>query len=224
MSAEGIEAVIFDFDGTLADTMPFLTELAVELIAAQYGVATSLARERYLETSGLTFASQLREIFPGHSRNTAVAEAFEVRKAAGIYGQPLFADAIPVLRYLRDKGLKTFVCSSTRNEIILEYTSRVQLDVCVDLVSGYRTGQDKSAQIDATLTEQRLAPESVLFVGDSWKDYLLARDKNMRFIGICRNSVVLMPDREEVPVMESLEALRNLFDGKPTGKVRGGDE
>ena len=211
LSAEGIEAVIFDFDGTLADTMPFLTELAVELITEQYGMATSLARERYLETSGLTFASQLQEIFPRHPRNTTVAAAFEVRKAAGIYGQPLFADTIPVLRYLRHQGVKTFVCSSTRHEIITEYTSRVQLAVWVESVSGYRIGQDKSAQIDATLTRQWLAPESVLFVGDSWKDYELAQEKNMRFIRICRDSVTLIADRDEVPVMESLEELRNLF-------------
>jgi len=210
LSAGGIEAVIFDFDGTLADTMPFLTELAVELITEQYGMATSLARERYLETSGLTFASQLQEIFPRHPQNTTVAAAFEVRKAAGIYSQPLFADTIPALRYLRHQGVKTSVCSSTRHEIITEYTSRVQLAAWVESVSGYRTGQDKSAQIDATLTRQWLAPESVLFVGDSWKDYELAREKNMRFIRICRDSATLNADRDEVPVMESLEELRNL--------------
>jgi hypothetical protein len=44
----------------------------------------------------------------------------------------------------------------------------------------------------------------------------------MKFIGICRNSVVLMEDREEVPVMDSLEALRNLFDGGPTRSKYGG--
>ena len=210
LSAGGIEAVIFDFDGTLADTMPFLTELAVELITEQYGMATSLARERYLETSGLTFASQLQEIFPGHPRNTAVAAAFEVRKAAGIYDQPLFADTIPVLRYLRHQGVKTSVCSSTRHEIIIEYTRRVQLAAWVESVTGYRIGQDKSAQIDATLTRQWLAPDSVLFVGDSWKDYVLAREKNMRFIRICRDSAAVITGRDEVPVVESLEELRNL--------------
>ena len=215
LSAEGIEAVIFDFDGTLADTMPFLTELAVELITEQYGMATSLARERYLETSGLTFASQLQEIFPRHPRNTTVAAAFEVRKAAGIYSQPLFEDTIPVLRYLRHQGVKTSVCSSTRHEIITEYTSRVQLAAWVESVSGYRIGQDKSAQIDATLTRQSLAPESALFVGDSWKDYELAQKKNMRFIGICRDSAALNADGDEVPVMDSLEELRSLFDGEP---------
>ena len=215
LSAGGIEAVIFDFDGTLADTMPFLTELAVELITEQYGMATSLARERYLETSGLTFASQLQEIFPRHPQNTIVAAAFELRKAAGIYSQPLFADTIPVLRYLRHQGVKTSVCSSTRHEIITEYTSRVQLAGWVESVSGYRIGQDKSAQIDATLTRQRLAPESVLFVGDSWKDYVLAQEKNMRFIRICRDSAALNADRDEVPVMDSLEELRTLFDGEP---------
>ena len=222
LSAEGIEAVIFDFDGTLADTMPFLTELAVELITGQYRMATSLVRERYLETSGLTFASQLQEIFPGNPRNTAVAAAFEERKAAGIHGQPLFADTMPVLRYLRHQGVKTSVCSSTRHEIIIEYTSRVQLDAWVESVSGYRMGQDKSAQIDATLTRQRLAPESVLFVGDSCKDYVLARGKNMKFIRICRDSAASIAHRDEVPVMESLEELRNLFDGEPcSGEVRG---
>jgi choline kinase/phosphatidylglycerophosphate synthase/beta-phosphoglucomutase-like phosphatase (HAD superfamily) len=210
-----IEAVIFDFDGTLADTMPFLTELAVELITEEYRMAPSPARERYLETSGLTFANQLQEIFPGHPRNTAVAVAFEAQKAAGIYGKPLFADAIPALRYLRDQGVKTFVCSSTRYEIILKYTSRAQLDALVESVSGYRTGQDKSAQIDAVLAGERLAPESVLFVGDSWKDYLLARDKNMQFILICRGSAAGIPHQEEVASMASLDALKSLFGHEP---------
>jgi phosphatidylglycerophosphate synthase len=48
-------AVVFDFDGTIADTMPFLTRLAVELLTEHYPVEAADARKRYLETVGVDF-------------------------------------------------------------------------------------------------------------------------------------------------------------------------
>jgi len=45
----GTKAIIFDFDGTLANTMPFLTELAVKLITANYSISKEEAKRRYLK-------------------------------------------------------------------------------------------------------------------------------------------------------------------------------
>ncbi len=81
----GIKVVIFDFDGTIADTMPFLTELAVKLITENYNVSKEEAERKYLETTGMDFASQLETIFLNHSNNQEVASIFEKKKLESIY-------------------------------------------------------------------------------------------------------------------------------------------
>ena len=40
----GVRAVVFDFDGTVADTMPMLTALATELITERYHVSAAVAQ------------------------------------------------------------------------------------------------------------------------------------------------------------------------------------
>ncbi|MCK5259388.1 MAG: CDP-alcohol phosphatidyltransferase family protein, partial [Thermoplasmatales archaeon] len=84
------EAIIFDFDGTVADTMPFLTELAVKLITENYDISKEEAKRRYLETTGVDFASQLESIFSNHPNNQRVASDFEKRKLEGIVNHPVF--------------------------------------------------------------------------------------------------------------------------------------
>ena len=44
--------IVFDFDGTLVDTMEAYAEKASELIEKFYGVPREKARKMYLETSG----------------------------------------------------------------------------------------------------------------------------------------------------------------------------
>ncbi|GAI94524.1 unnamed protein product, partial [marine sediment metagenome] len=51
-----IKAVIFDFDGTIANTMPFLTELAIKVITENYNISKDKAKSRYIETIGMDFA------------------------------------------------------------------------------------------------------------------------------------------------------------------------
>lgn len=43
--------------------MPFLTELGVKLMREKYNISKSEAERRYLETTGLDFASQLELFF-----------------------------------------------------------------------------------------------------------------------------------------------------------------
>jgi CDP-L-myo-inositol myo-inositolphosphotransferase len=144
-------AVVLDFDGTLADTMPFLTTLAVELLTDHYPIEAADARTRYLQTVGIDFASQLEELFPGHPNNDAVAAAFEAAKLAGIFHCPVFPDVVELLEALDRRGVKRFVCSSTTREVVASYLHSRALESWFDDCLGLAPGLGKREQVELIL-------------------------------------------------------------------------
>jgi 1L-myo-inositol 1-phosphate cytidylyltransferase / CDP-L-myo-inositol myo-inositolphosphotransferase len=182
----GASAVVFDFDGTVADTMPFLTRLAVELLTEHYPVEVAKARKRYLETVGVDFRSQLEELFPGHPENDAVAAAFEAAKPAGILDCPVFPDVVEVLELLDRRGVRRFVCSSTTREIVVSYIQRSALESRFDDCLGYEAGLGKREQVELILAKHELEPGEVVFVGDAPRDHELLSGTGVRFVGLHR--------------------------------------
>lgn len=181
-----ISAVIFDFDGTIADTMPFLTDLAIELIGKNYHIPEDEAKKRYLETTGIDFAGQLEIMFPGHPNNHDVAQEFESRKLENIFAHPIFPEVLPALNHLRKMHIKTFICSSTKQEIISQYSRLNEIDDLLDGLFGFQPDFRKSNQIDFVLNQYQFDPDEVLFVGDSLRDADFATDKKIGFIGLSR--------------------------------------
>jgi CDP-L-myo-inositol myo-inositolphosphotransferase len=181
-----IKAVIFDFDGTVANTMPFLTELAVKLLAENYNISKDVAQKRYLETTGLNFARQIELIFPSHPNNQEVVNTFESMKRKGILAHPVFPEVISTFRYFDNKKIKTFICSSTSQELITSYTKLNKIDNLLEGSFGYKPGFGKGEQIDFVLQQYKLHAEEVLFVGDSLRDFDFVKDKKIKFLGITR--------------------------------------
>ena len=179
-------AVIFDFDGTIANTMPFLSDLAVGLLTDSYDISGVEARRKYLRTTGMDFRSQIEEIFPGHSNNGAVAAAMESGKRERILEHPLFDEVVPVLRFFEERGVKRFVCSSTRETLVRQHTKNAGIDDLLNGCFGYRPGFAKGQQIEYILRHYDLRPEEVIFVGDSLTDYDFVKDKGIQFVAICR--------------------------------------
>jgi phosphoglycolate phosphatase-like HAD superfamily hydrolase len=181
-----LKAVIFDFDGTITDTMPFLSGLAVNLMTENYAISNEEAGRRYLETTGADFGSQIEEIFPQHPRNRDVVATMEASKTRGILGHPLFDEVVPTLMFFKDRNIKRFICSSTQEAIVRQYVSKAGIDDLLDGCFGYRPEFTKGQQIEFILHHYRLDPNEVIFVGDSLMDCEFVRDKNVRFIAICR--------------------------------------
>jgi phosphoglycolate phosphatase-like HAD superfamily hydrolase len=197
--------VIFDFDGTIADTMRFLVDLAARLLRTRYGMTDAQARRAYIDTTGLPFCRQIEIIFPGSGLNRATVEEFEGDKLRHLQDFRFFPDALPVVAELRRQGLK--VCLSSGNyESLIRDVLRSR-GLVVDLVMGYRPGFEKGPQHFAEAARTfGVALRDVLFVGDSVRDGLAAKQAGVRFIA--RSGLVSREEiarcLPEVPVVDSL--------------------
>ncbi len=207
-----LKAVIFDFDGTIADTMPFLSDLATHLITANYEIPQEEAYRRYRETTGMDFGAQMERIFPGHPKNREVVAAFEARKLDRILEHPVFGEVIPTLELFRDRNVARFICSSTKDTIVAEYVMKTNIDALVDGCLGFRPGFSKGQQIEFLLQQHRLNPDEVLFVSDSLIDYEFVQDKGVRFIGIRRIFEEQEFQQRGLFSVQDLTALTRLWD------------
>ena len=181
-----LSAVLFDFDGTIADTMPYLSKIAVDLLTSHYEVSRPQAMKSYLETSGLDFASQVESIFPDHGQNGAVVAQMEEQKRSGLGDNALFGDVVSTLRFFGDQGIRVFICSSTQETLVREFVTRAGIGALVEAAYGYQLGRSKGRQIEFVLAQHGIEAESAVFIGDSFADASFASAAGVRFIGLSR--------------------------------------
>jgi phosphoglycolate phosphatase-like HAD superfamily hydrolase len=169
-------AVIFDFDGTLADSMHFLERIGVQVMMEHYPVSFQEATERYRSTTGLPYEQQIKLNFPNDEHNEAAIFEFEKLKIDRIFEQELFPDTEATLRRIKDMSIDVFVSSSTFQSTIEQYFKNKGLaDIFVEIL-GYRPGFEKGAHhFNHVKSKYGIPLEDVIFVGDSLKDYERSR-------------------------------------------------
>jgi len=176
-----IKLVTLDFDGTTADTMPKLEEIAVRLLIENYNLLEDEARQKYRITTGLPFEQQINILFPGNPINKEVISHFEKEKIEGIFDLPLFIDVIPTIIFLRKNGFLVAISSSTIQPTIEKYCKMRDLEV--DKILGYRKGFEKGKDhFDFLMKEFNLKSEELVYVGDSLKDCERAQSSDILFI------------------------------------------
>ncbi|MCX7679911.1 MAG: HAD-IA family hydrolase [Spirochaetes bacterium] len=180
-----IKAYLFDFDGTLVDTMGGFADIAGNVIHNYHPeISFSEARRRYLETSGVPFFQQLEIIFPAHPKNREIANIFEETKKEGFFRQKFSDDVRVTISELRKQGYIVGVCSNNFQELIDQFIARERLEF--DIVLGYREGFEKGkAHFDYVMKKFNLLPHELVFVGDSLKDADKAKANGIRFIALC---------------------------------------
>jgi len=156
----------------LADSMPFLEQIGVEMMMKYFGVEKEDATHRYRSTTGLPYEQQVKMNFPDHPKCDTAIDEFEKLKKDRIFDQQLFEDTITTVRVLKEMGIDVFVSSSTFQPTIEEYFRRTgHLDLFRGIL-GYRPGFEKGADhFNHIKTEYNVQFDDMLFVGDSLKDY-----------------------------------------------------
>lgn len=182
----GVRAVALDFDGTVADSMGLLTDLAVGLLVDALGFERDEAARCYLATAGSDFPTQLDELAPGHPRLAEVAGRFEAEKTRWMGSCGIFADVAPAMQRLAEAGIPVLLCSSTRVSLVREFCERYGLLKSFASVDGWAPGRMKSVQLVSGVVAAGFARHEVVFVGDTRRDADVARSAGTRFVGLVR--------------------------------------
>lgn len=188
-------AIIFDFDGTLADTLDFRIESWTDVLSSNgISVLGDLLKE--LLAQGLDNRQILDLLAPSTLETKHIAR---ILKAKDTWRREhwkeikLFPEAKDVLRQLRDSQVRLAVFSRNRSDVIRNV---LREDGCIDLFDHIEGRSDHSGEPEpdflrlirllGRLGGQGGSRERIYFVGDTPVDRDAARDARVRFIGMCR--------------------------------------
>lgn len=177
-----IKAILFDFDGTLVDSMGDLADIASDVIQNYYKLSKNYGEMLYKMTSGLPFCKQIEMMFCDCERNRLAVDEFETRKKDSFKEHKLFDDTIETIGYLREKGYMTIISSNNFKEVIEDYLRSSGLKV--DEVLGFGGGLSKGrSHVEYISDKYGFQNDEIVLVGDSLKDAELAMECGISFIG-----------------------------------------
>jgi phosphoglycolate phosphatase len=177
-----LKAVLFDFDGTLVDSMGDLADIASDVIYKYYKLSKDYGEMLYKATSGLPFCKQIEMMFSDVEKNKLAVDEFETRKKSSFKEHKLFDDTLETIGYLRGKGYMTIISSNNFKEVIEDYLGSSGLKV--DEVLGFGGGLSKGrSHVDYISSKYGLQKDEIRLVGDSLKDAELAMECGISFIG-----------------------------------------
>lgn len=171
-------ALVFDFDGTLVDSMGGFATIAASVICKHFGKTPAWGKARYLETSGLPFPFQLEKIFPGDPRIPEAVAEYDREKIESYGKASFFPDVKPALEWLCDQGVGLAI--SSNNDFALLEKKLGTLASLFDCVAGFEPGFLKGRKHFEWI-RARLGSPSLLFIGDSLHDAAMAKENNIPF-------------------------------------------
>ncbi len=205
-------AVVFDFDGTIVDSMNAFADIAAKVIPRRFGMDAATARRKYFETSGIPFFQQLEAIFPGDPANEETAREYELLKLEGYFEEPLFEDAEETVRTLRELGHRVIVSSNNFQHLVDRFVESrgLSFDMVLGFKDGFAKGADHFRHIESELNVPR---ERIVFVGDSIKDGERAGQCGVDFIA--KEGIFTRDDFRarfpDVTVISTLSELKGIF-------------
>ena len=170
--------IIFDFDGTLADSFPWFSGVFNQ-VAARFRFR-QVDEAEGARLRGMSARAIIRHLGVPGWKVPLIAMHMRRLMSAEIDRIPLFPGVEPLLRELARRGVAIAVVSSNSEANV----RRVLGPELAGLVSRYACGAslfDKHAKFRRLLTASRVPPSEVLAVGDELRDLEAARQAGVAF-------------------------------------------
>jgi len=184
------QAVLFDLDGTLLDTLDDLAQAANQVLVNHGLPVHPTEAYRYFVGDGLGVL--MERIVPAELRQPALLNrmADDFRRIYGrtwqVHSRP-YSGIDPMLTALAERGLRLAVLSNKPHEFTRLCVGHLLAGHCFDTVLGQREGVAKKPDPAGALEvvhSLSLVPEQFLYLGDTAVDMETARRAGMCAVGV----------------------------------------
>lgn len=179
-------AVLFDLDGTLADTVEMILRCYRHTMRTHLG--DPLPDERWLSTIGTPLRDQLRDFARSEDEARAMLDTYETHQRS-IHDRHVrpFEGAVETVEELRRRDIPLAIVTSKRREMALRTLEACGLGPHFEVVvtaSDVTAGKPDPEPVRKALEALDVTPDkSVLFVGDSPYDIRSGRSAGVRTAG-----------------------------------------
>ena len=181
-----IKALIFDFDGTIADTLPYtfskIIELAKKLKVKDFKEKEIIEKIRSLSP---------QELFSNFSISWLKMPLiiWEVKKAQkDLYNKmdkiKIFPGIKKLLKELKKKGIKIYIYSSNLKKNIVRFLEKEKINQYFENVYVGRNLLGKDKDLINILKKERLKNDEVYYVADEVRDALACFKAKIKMIGV----------------------------------------
>lgn len=178
-----IKGVIFDFDGTLADTFPLIF-LAFRKAIKKY-TGRVYSDEELARYFGPSEDGILRQIVPGKWQE-AMAIYLEEYKTHHTEYVRLFPGILDLLHQLRDRRLKLGIITGKCEASLMLSLDALGIKHYFDVfAAGSPERANKDTNLHRVVKDWGVEPGEVIYVGDAPSDIVFAREAGVVPVGVC---------------------------------------
>ncbi|MGI0481453.1 HAD-IA family hydrolase [Geminocystis sp. CENA526] len=176
------KVIIFDFDGTIADSRNTLLEIGNNL-APEYGF-DRVTEDEIIRLSNLSSRDILYQ-----SSIPAYKIPFLLRKVKKELNQQIgnlqpFKGIKEMLNSLKQQGFLLGIVTSNLKENVLEFLSHNKLEIYFDFVYSASTLFGKDRILKKIIKQHDFPLESIFYVGDETRDIEAARKSKIKMIAV----------------------------------------
>ena len=210
------QTILFDFDGTVFDTVEGITK-SIRYALQKHGTDAELSElrcfagppliEKFIEVYGVTEEEAEQLVVDFRERYTPV----------GIYESAPFPGIRDLLEKLRAAGKQLAVATSKPQSMAELLLERSGLRPCFDVVVGSDPGLNNNAKWEVVLRAMQACsavPETTVLIGDTRYDAAGARQAGIPCVGVRWGYAA--PDELEktgIPIAETMDELYSMLAG-----------
>lgn len=178
--------VIFDFDGTIADTSEGIID-SHKYVLKRIGKAIPSDKELYNLIGG-----NLLDIYTnyfGFTENVAreLVKMYRERYAlVGIHKAKLYPNLEELLKYLKERGIKIAIATLKAETFAIKMVNELEISQYFDCICGMDIDDKltKAKLVEKCMNITKCDPDNAILIGDTLNDYKGAVEADVDFLGV----------------------------------------